>query len=157
MTEFVFLLSLYVEVPDFTYLLSQPVGLASGGEHQLRSAALYLSNGGRFSLAHYYVRQQCTTSHRVIAIQKTRPIAYRAKVLGRALLSLRTDPNRFWMLLIGNAEIAFPSMTANLPPPATAVATSNAAVFPAAINSVPDSAADVATPAGCLKREAHPY
>jgi hypothetical protein len=44
---------------------------------------------------------------RVRAIQKSRPIAYRAKVLGRALLVVRTDPNRFWMLLSGNAEVAF--------------------------------------------------
>jgi hypothetical protein len=40
---------------------------------------------------------------RLLAIQKTRPIPYRAKVLGRALLSARTDANRFWMLLSGNA------------------------------------------------------
>jgi hypothetical protein len=63
---------------------------------------------------------------RVRAIQKTRPITYRAKMLGRALLAVRTDPNRFWMLLSGNAEVAFPSTTAttflvaNLPTPATA-------------------------------------
>jgi hypothetical protein len=44
----------------------------------------------------------------VRAIQKTDPILYRAKVLGRALLSARTDPNRFWMLLSGNAEVSFP-------------------------------------------------
>jgi hypothetical protein len=50
---------------------------------------------------------------RLLAIQKTSPIAYRAKVLGRALLSARTDPNRFWMLLSGNAEVvAFSSTTA---------------------------------------------
>jgi hypothetical protein len=48
----------------------------------------------------------------VRAIQKTRPIAYRAKVLGRALLAVRTDPNRFWMLLSGNAEVVFASTTA---------------------------------------------
>jgi hypothetical protein len=94
---------------------------------------------------------------RLLAIQKSSPILYRVKVLGRALLATRTDPNLFWMLLKGNAEIAFPSTTANLPSPATAVATSTAAVFPAAINSVPDSAADVATPAGCLKRKARPH
>jgi hypothetical protein len=29
--------------------------------------------------------------------------------LGRALLSARTDANWFWMLLSGNAEVAFPS------------------------------------------------
>jgi hypothetical protein len=44
---------------------------------------------------------------RVLAIQQTRPIAYRAKVLGRALLAVRTDPNRFWMLLSENAEVVF--------------------------------------------------
>jgi hypothetical protein len=49
---------------------------------------------------------------RVRAIQKTRPITYRAKVLGRALLSARTDANSFWMLLSGNPEVAFPSTTA---------------------------------------------
>jgi hypothetical protein len=44
---------------------------------------------------------------RVRAIQKTRPITYRAKVLGLALLAVRTDPNRFWMLLSENAEVVF--------------------------------------------------
>jgi hypothetical protein len=48
---------------------------------------------------------------RLRAIQRTRPIAYRAKVLGRALLAVRTDPNRIWMLLSGNTEVAFPSST----------------------------------------------
>jgi hypothetical protein len=46
---------------------------------------------------------------RVRAIQETLPIAYRAKVLGRALLTVRNDPNRLWMLISGNAEVAFPS------------------------------------------------
>jgi hypothetical protein len=70
---------------------------------------------------------------RVRAIQKARPIPYRAKVLGRALLAVRSDPNRFWMLSSGNAEVAFPPTTArttpatNLPTLATADATSNAA------------------------------
>jgi hypothetical protein len=49
---------------------------------------------------------------RVSAIQKTLPMAYRAKVLGRALLAIRTDANRLWMLLSGNPEVAFPSTTA---------------------------------------------
>jgi hypothetical protein len=59
---------------------------------------------------------------RVRATQKTRPMAYRVKVLGRALVSARTDANSFWMLLSGNPEVAFPSTTAtttpaaNLPP-----------------------------------------
>jgi hypothetical protein len=34
---------------------------------------------------------------RVLAIQKIRSIAYRAKVLGRALLSTRINANSFWM------------------------------------------------------------
>jgi hypothetical protein len=63
---------------------------------------------------------------RVRAIQRSYPLAYRAKVLGRALLTARTDPNRFWMILTGNAEIAFPSTTANLPTPATATSNSTA-------------------------------
>jgi hypothetical protein len=71
---------------------------------------------------------------RVRAIQRTHPIPYRVKVVGRALLSARTDANRFWMLLSGNTEVAFPSVTtiaaaANLPTPTTAAAnTSNANV-----------------------------
>jgi hypothetical protein len=50
-------------------------------------------------------------------------------VLGRALLAVRTDPNRFWMLLLGNAEVAFPSTTAaeSLPTPANATATESVA------------------------------
>jgi hypothetical protein len=56
---------------------------------------------------------------RLLAIQKTRPITYRAKVLGRALLAVRTDPNRFWMLLSGNPEVAFPSTTATIAAAAT--------------------------------------
>jgi hypothetical protein len=48
---------------------------------------------------------------RVRAIQKALPSAYRVKVLGQALLAVRTDPSRFWMLLSGNAEVAFPSRT----------------------------------------------
>jgi hypothetical protein len=75
---------------------------------------------------------------RLLAIQKTRPITYRTKVLGRALLSARTNANSFWILLSGNAEVAFLSTTAtttlaitDLPTPASAVATSNAAAFAA--------------------------
>jgi hypothetical protein len=100
---------------------------------------------------------------RVRAIQKTRPIPYRAKVLGRALLAARTDTNSFWMLLSGNAEVAFPSSTTsiaaagNLPDTSTttadtstanvaAVATSGmTALTTTATGSVPT--AGVATPA----------
>jgi hypothetical protein len=66
---------------------------------------------------------------RLLAVQKTRPITYRIKVLGRALLSARADANRFWMILSGNVEVALPSRTrtiaaaANLPTPATAATT----------------------------------
>jgi hypothetical protein len=73
---------------------------------------------------------------RVLAIQKTRPIAYRAKVLGRALLAARTDANSFWMLLSGNAEVVFSSPTvtttpaANLPTPAATNAAAPANVVP---------------------------
>jgi hypothetical protein len=102
---------------------------------------------------------------RLLAIQKTRPITYRAKVLGRALLSARTDANSFWMLLSGSPEVAFPSGTttivaaANLPTPATAAASSTsyvaAAVFDSlmsvltatATGSLPTAAAAVATSA----------
>jgi hypothetical protein len=49
---------------------------------------------------------------RLLATQKTHPIAYRAKLLGRALLAVRSDPSRFWMLVSGNAEVAFASTTA---------------------------------------------
>jgi hypothetical protein len=71
---------------------------------------------------------------RLFAIQRTRPIMYRAKILGQALFAVRSDPNRFWMFLSGNAEVAFPPITgamttpaANLPTPATASATANVA------------------------------
>ncbi len=86
---------------------------------------------------------------RLLAIQQTLSHAYRAKVLGRALLAVRTDPNRFWMLLSGNAEVAFPSTTATtttaaiLPTPANAAATENAApVVATAASSVGGSATD---------------
>jgi hypothetical protein len=48
---------------------------------------------------------------RLLAIQKTRPIEYRAKVLGQTLLATRTDANSFWMILSGNTEVAFPPST----------------------------------------------
>jgi hypothetical protein len=70
---------------------------------------------------------------RLLAIQQTRPITYRAKVLGLALLSARTNANSFWMLLSGNAEVAFPPTTAtttpptNLPTPAIVAGSANTA------------------------------
>jgi hypothetical protein len=53
---------------------------------------------------------------RLLAIQKTIPFAYRAKVLGRAFLAVRTDPNHFWMLLSGNLEVALSSTTGTSTP-----------------------------------------
>jgi hypothetical protein len=110
---------------------------------------------------------------RVHAIQKTRPIPYRVKVLGRALFAVRTDPNHFWMLLSGNAEVAFPSTAAtttsaaNLPTTATAAATSNAtpvaataAVIVTATHAASatsaSAAAHVASPTAHQKRKARP-
>jgi hypothetical protein len=66
---------------------------------------------------------------RVHAIQTAHPMAYRAKILGRALNAVRTDANSLWMLLSGNPEAAFLSTIAtttpatNLPTPAATAAT----------------------------------
>jgi hypothetical protein len=99
---------------------------------------------------------------RLLAMQKTRPLSYRAKVLGRALLSARTDANRSWMLLSGNAEVAVLSSTAviaaaaNLPTPvtstATAISTANDAAIAASVMSaltagLPTTAATAASSA----------
>jgi hypothetical protein len=98
---------------------------------------------------------------RLLAIQKARPIEYRAKVLGGALLAGRTDPNRFWMLLSGNAEVAFPSRTstitavANLPTPASANATS--ALTTTVTGSLPAAAAAAATRAFSLSSTSDSY
>jgi hypothetical protein len=93
---------------------------------------------------------------RLLAIQRTRPIPYRAKVLGRALLSARTDANSFWMLLSGNAEVAFPSRTTvaaanlhtpmSLPTPATAAATSTSTTDAAAFAGPVTAAATAGHP-----------
>jgi hypothetical protein len=97
---------------------------------------------------------------RLLAIQKTLPQAYRAKVLGRALLAVRTDPNRFWMLLSGNTEVAFPSTTAtttlatNLPTPATAVATEN--VTPVVASASATAASSVVASAAGQQHKACP-
>jgi hypothetical protein len=109
----------------------------------------------------------------VLAIQKTRPIVYRTKVLGRALLSASTDANSFWMLFSGNAEVAFPSTTATttlaakLPTHANVDASTNAAAV-AAIDAVTaattrtdstsgaTAATNAATPTASQKRKARP-
>jgi hypothetical protein len=95
---------------------------------------------------------------RLLAIQKTRPIVYRAKVPGRALLASRTDANIFWMLLSGNAEVAFPSRTttiavpvaANLSTPAITAAASSinvAAIVASAMSAVRSPATGSLLPA----------
>jgi hypothetical protein len=102
---------------------------------------------------------------RLLAVQKTRPIVYRAKVLGRALLAARSDANSFWMLLSGNAEVAFPptTTTTSLPTPATAAATSNVAAVAATVTATladsatsASAAAYAATPTARQKRKARP-
>jgi hypothetical protein len=77
----------------------------------------------------------------------------------RALLAVRSNRNRFWMLLSGNAEIAFPSKTttiaiaANLPPaPATVGASANAATVVAKAVATVTPAVNVATPSSGQKR-----
>jgi hypothetical protein len=95
----------------------------------------------------------CVLRPRLLAIQKTRPIPYRAKVLGRALVAARTDSNSFWMLLSGNAEVASPSATAaaNLPTPATVAATgtptANVADVAASVMSALTTTATASLPA----------
>jgi hypothetical protein len=96
---------------------------------------------------------------RLFAIQKTRPIAYRAKLLGRALLSLRTDPNSFWSLLSGNPEVALPSTSTTiaaavrLPTPAAAAAATSTANVAAAASVLP---ALTTTATGGLPKAAAP-
>jgi hypothetical protein len=93
----------------------------------------------RFTESQSFLISKRTGSGRAcLPSKKTRPLPYRAKVLGRARIAARADANRFWMLLSGNAEVAFPSRTttiaaaANLPTPATTAATSTANVAAAA-------------------------
>jgi hypothetical protein len=92
-------------------------------------------------------------------------MAYRVKVLGRALLSARSDANSFWMLLSENAEVAFPSKittiaaaAANLPTPATTATTSTANVvaIAASVMSTLATSANVSRPSARQKRKAHP-
>jgi hypothetical protein len=104
-----------------------------------------------------------TNRHRshVRAIQQTRPIPYRTGVLGRALLTVRTDPNRFWMLLSGNAEVAFPSASATTTPVATilptpATGTPSVGVSPVAATASTTSASNTVASAACQKRKACP-
>ncbi len=100
---------------------------------------------------------------RVLAIQQTRPtaIAYRAKVLGRALLAARTDTNGFWMLLSGNAEVvAFATTTAtttlaeNLPTSTTAATT--VTVAPVIATASVTVTCHIVAPAAGQKHKAYP-
>jgi hypothetical protein len=93
-------------------------------------------------------------------------------VLGRALLAARSDANSFWMLLSGNAEVAFPSTIATATPaaslatPATTAATFDSSVTAAvaalsptagAISTISVAAVDrVATPTVVRKRKSLP-
>jgi hypothetical protein len=92
--------------------------------------------------------------------KKTRPIMYRAKVLGRALLAVQSDPNRFWKLLPGNPEVAFLSTTttiaaaADLQTPATAAAAASSTTNVAAAASVMTALTTTAT--GSLSKAAAP-
>ena len=93
-------------------------------------------------------------------MQKSHPITYRTKALGRALLATRTNANQFWMLLSGNAEVAFLSMTAtttpaaNPPTPATATASTIAAICAAHPVATGPATVNVAAPASGQKRKA---
>jgi hypothetical protein len=107
---------------------------------------------------------------RLLAIQKTLPNTYRAKVLGRVLLSAHTNANSFWMLLSGNAEVTFPSATtaiaaaANLPTPAAAAAISTidgaafaGLVMTAATTGLPTAAATATTSAATSSTARMPF
>jgi hypothetical protein len=93
---------------------------------------------------------------RLLAIQKTLPHAYRAKALGRALLAVRTDPNRFWMLLSGNAEVAFPSTTATITAAASLPTPADVAPVVATATASPTAASSIVESAAGQKRKACP-
>jgi hypothetical protein len=88
---------------------------------------------------------------RLLAIQATRPMAYRAKVLGRALLATQTDANSMWMLLSGNVEVAFPTSAT------AAVAVTDTDTTTLATSATGASAVDIiVAPASGQKRKARP-
>jgi hypothetical protein len=115
---------------------------------------------------------------RLRAIQKSRPIVYRAKVPGRALPAARTDANSIWMVLSGNLEVAFPSTTATTTPALASLrccryfftnnvataATSNAAAVDATVAATRVASAAstsavanvTAAPTACQRRKACP-
>jgi hypothetical protein len=95
---------------------------------------------------------------RLLAIQKSRPMAHLAKVLGRALLAVRADLNSFWMLLSGNAEVAFPLTTATTTLVANLPTTAAVGAFATASAAGSTTAASDATAlAASQKRKACPY
>jgi hypothetical protein len=81
---------------------------------------------------------------RIRAIQTTRPIPYREGVLGRALPAARSDANSLWMLLSGNAEVAFPPRTTEIEVAERLPTSTTAAV-------IPNVAADVTASATSAK------
>jgi hypothetical protein len=83
---------------------------------------------------------------------RTCPIVYRAKVLGRALLAASTDANSFWMLLSGNAEVAFPSTITTTTPAMDRLAPATLSAATASATATSNAAA----PAAGEKRKACP-
>jgi hypothetical protein len=87
---------------------------------------------------------------RVCAIQEALPHSFRARVLGRALLAARSDANRFWMLLSGNAEVAFPSRSGAaivdaIPPADATVNVTTTAAFVSNVATTSSSASAAAS------------
>jgi hypothetical protein len=85
---------------------------------------------------------------RLLAVQKSRPISYRTKVLGRALLAARSNANSFWILLSGNAEVAFPSTSANRSTPAAAAAATTSAAVASVLSTLSTTVTGTLSKAG---------
>jgi hypothetical protein len=117
--------------------------------HTIRLWELYESNGFfRESIVPYLERNRLRP--RVCAIQEALPHSFRARVLGRALLAARSDANRFWMLLSGNAEVAFPSRSGTatvfaITPAATTVNATTTAAFASDVATASSSASAAAS------------
>jgi hypothetical protein len=129
----------------------------------IHTIRLYVSPFGQYELFRGSVTPYFETNRfqpHLLAIQQAGPIPYRAKVLGRALLAVRSYPNLFWMLLSGNAEVAFPSTTAtitaaaSLPTPTNAAATED--VDPVVATASTTAASSAVAPAAGQKRKACP-
>jgi hypothetical protein len=117
--------------------------------HTIRLWELYESNGFfRESIVPYLERNRLRS--RVCAIQEALPHSFRARVLGRALLAARSDANRFWMLLSGNAEVAFPSRSGAaivdaIPPADATVNVTTTAAFVSNVATTSSSASAAAS------------